>query len=60
MIDAHAGDNQLLDHETCRSICDAVGEQLRRDLSLKSLASSARLEQLIEEMRRREADDRGA
>jgi hypothetical protein len=50
--------SQSLDQETCRSICDAIGARLQRDLSPKALGPSARLEQLIEEMRRREAAER--
>jgi hypothetical protein len=51
-----AGTHEAPDRETCRSICDAIGARLQRDL--RSLDPSARLEQLIEEMRRREAADR--
>jgi hypothetical protein len=50
--------SQSLDQDTCRSICDAIGARLQRDLSPRALGPSARLEQLIEEMRRREAADR--
>jgi hypothetical protein len=53
---AHQSSNQALDRETSRSICDAIGARLQRDL--RTLSPSARLEQLIEEMRRREAVDR--
>jgi hypothetical protein len=49
---------QPLDQETCQSICDAIGARLQRDLSTTALAPSARLERLIEEMRRREAEGR--
>jgi hypothetical protein len=52
----HQSSNQALDRETSRSICDAIGARLQRDL--RTLSPSARLEQLIEEMRRREAADR--
>ena len=48
--------NQGLDRETCRSICNAIGARLQRDL--RALGPSARLEHLIEEMRQREAADR--
>jgi hypothetical protein len=53
---AHQSPKQALDQETCRSICDAIGARLQRDL--RALDRSARLEQLIEEMRRQEAADR--
>jgi hypothetical protein len=52
----HESSNQALDRETCRSICDAIGARLQRDL--RSLGPSARLDHLIDEMRRREAADR--
>jgi hypothetical protein len=62
VADDSAGINQSLrqslDLETCRSICDAIGARLQRDLSPAALAPSARLERLLEEMRRREAEDR--
>jgi hypothetical protein len=58
VTDDNAGSNQFLDHETCRSICDAIGARLQRDLSPWALTPSTRLERLIEEMRRREAEDR--
>jgi hypothetical protein len=51
----HESSTQALDRETSRSICDAIGARLQRDL--RSVGPSARLEQLIEEMRRREAAD---
>jgi hypothetical protein len=54
----HQYPTQSLDRETCRSICDAIGARLQRDLSAGALTPSARLERLIEEMSRREAADR--
>ena len=60
MADDTAGtrqpDGQSLDQETCRSICDAIGARLQRDLWAPT--PSVRLERLMEEMRRREAEDR--
>jgi len=55
-VGTHESSNQALDRQTCRSICDAIGARLQRDL--RTLSPSARLEHLIEEMRRREATDR--
>jgi len=52
-------DTQMLDHQTSRSICNAVGERLQRDLSPQSLAASSQLERLIDELRRRETAGRG-
>jgi hypothetical protein len=43
------------DHRTSRSICDAVGERLQRCLQPNKLGPSPELEQLLEELRRREA-----
>ena len=55
---AHPSRKQSPDKATCRSISDAIGSRLQRDLSPKALGPSARLDRLIEEMRRREAADR--
>jgi hypothetical protein len=44
------------DGRTSRSICDAVGERLQRSLPPNSLGPSPYLEQLLEELRRREQE----
>jgi hypothetical protein len=44
-----------MDHKTCRYICDAVGERLQQNLRPEPTLSS-RLQQLLDEMRRREND----
>jgi hypothetical protein len=54
---SHQPYSQSPDQKTCRSICDAIGARLQRDLSPWALVPSARLDRLIEEMRRREAAD---
>jgi hypothetical protein len=43
-----------IDGKTCRSICDAVGERLQRDLRPDSSDLSPRLKQLMDELRRRD------
>ena len=44
-----------IDGKTCRSICDAVGERLQRDFRPDSSELSPRLQQLLDELRRRDA-----
>ncbi|MGX9424595.1 MULTISPECIES: hypothetical protein [Bradyrhizobium] len=51
---SHA-DFELLDHKTCRSICDAVGERLQQSLRPESSLTS-QLQHLLDELRRREED----
>lgn len=48
-------DSDELDHKTCVSICDAVGERLQQSLRPEA-ELSPRLSELIEEFRRREND----
>jgi hypothetical protein len=43
-----------IDHKTCRSICDAVGERLQRDLVPVRSELPPDLAQLMEELRRRD------
>ena len=40
-----------IDRNTCRSICDAVGERLQRDLRPDSSNLSPRLQYLLDELR---------
>lgn len=48
-------DIEQLDHRTCRSICDAVGERLQQSIRPeKSLTSH--LQHLLDELRRREEE----
>jgi hypothetical protein len=49
---------ELIDHKTSRSICDTVGEQLQRRLSPESAQLSPQLERLMDELRRRDGEDR--
>ncbi len=45
---------ELIDHKTCRSICDAVGERLQQDLRPIKSDLPAHLADLMDELRRRE------
>jgi hypothetical protein len=47
-----------IDRKTSRSICDAVGERLRQDLRPESSRLSSYLEPLVDELRRREDQNR--
>jgi hypothetical protein len=47
-------DSETMDRATSRSICDAVGERLQRDLRPDSLPPSSHLQHLIDELRRRD------
>lgn len=54
-------DNEIesLDRKSSRAICDAVGERLQQVLRPESTGTSSYLEDLVEELRRRdETDDR--
>jgi hypothetical protein len=48
--------SEMMDRTTSRSICDAVGERLQRDLRLDSLPPSSHLQDLMDELRRRDED----
>ncbi|MGY4478803.1 hypothetical protein ACVILL_006217 [Bradyrhizobium sp. USDA 3364] len=48
-------DPDQIDRKTCRYICDAVGERLQQSMRPEP-ALSSRLQQLLEEMQRRETD----
>jgi len=43
-----------IDGKTCRSICDAVGERLQRDLQPESAGLSPYLRGLLDELERRD------
>jgi hypothetical protein len=54
-MSAHLADiREEIDGKTCRSICDAVGERLQRDLRPDSSNLSPHLESLMDELRRRD------
>jgi hypothetical protein len=47
-----------IDRKTSRSICDAVGERLQRELRPETSRPSVHLQYLLDELRRREEDSR--
>jgi hypothetical protein len=46
--------SEQIDHRTSRSICDAVGERLQKDLRPDSSRLSSHLQHLMDELRRRD------
>ena len=48
-------DFEQIDHRTCQSICDAVGERLQHSFRPETELSS-RLRELMDELRRRDND----
>jgi hypothetical protein len=50
--------SEQIDRKTSRSICDAVGERLRKDLPPESLHLSSNLQHLMDELRKRDGEDR--
>jgi hypothetical protein len=44
--------SEQIDRKTCRSICDAVGEQLQQNLRPDSSRLSSYLQHLMDELRR--------
>ena len=49
--------SEQIDHKTCVSICDAVGERLQRNLQPETKLTP-RLRELVDELRRRDNDRR--
>jgi hypothetical protein len=47
-------DDIVIDHETSRSICNEVGEQLQQDLRPEDSPLPSYLGRLIDELRRRD------
>jgi hypothetical protein len=57
-MDAQLNDDfEQIDHKTCVSICDAVGERLQRNLQPEN-ELTPRLRELVDELRRRDNDRR--
>jgi hypothetical protein len=50
--------SELIDHRTSRSICDAVGERLQQSLRPDSSRLPPHLQHLMNELRRRDLEDR--
>ena len=46
---------EQIDHKTCRSICDAVGERLQQDLRPEASRASSHLDHLMDELRKRDS-----
>lgn len=49
--------SETIDYKTSRSICDAVGERLQQSLRPDVSHLSPRLQQLMDELRRRDSED---
>jgi len=49
---------ETLDRKTAQWICEAVGERLRQSLRPESSRLSPRLQQLMDELRRQDSEDR--
>lgn len=54
MIGNQADSNAQMDYKTTRSICDAVGERLQKDLRPERSDLSPRLRELLNELRRQD------
>ena len=48
-------DIEQIDHKTCASICDAIGERLQQSLRPET-ELSPRLRELVDELRRRDSE----
>jgi hypothetical protein len=48
-------DREAIDRNTIRSICDSVGERLRQSLGPETSRPSRELQQLLDELRRRDS-----
>ena len=57
MIGIQADDSEQMDYKTSRSICDAVGERLQKDLRPERSDLSPRLRELLNELRQRDDGD---
>ncbi len=53
-----SNDSETIDRKTSRSICDAVGERLQQSLRPDALRPSSHLEHLMDELRKRDSEDR--
>ncbi len=50
--------SEQIDHKTSRSICDAVGERLHQSLRPEASRLPSHLQHLLDELRRRDSEDR--
>jgi hypothetical protein len=51
-------DLEQIDRKTTRSICEAVGERLQQHLRSEFQRPSSHLQHLMDELRRRDSEDR--
>ncbi len=58
MVSRTADNSEQIDHKTSRSICDAIGEKLQRTLRPETSRPSSHLDHLMDELHRREREDR--
>ena len=56
MVGIEADSSEQMDYKTSRSICDAVGERLQKDLRPERSDLSPRLRELLNELRRQDDD----
>ena len=54
MIGIQSDNSEQMDYKTSRSICDAVGERLQKDLRPERSDLSPRLRELLNELRRQD------
>jgi hypothetical protein len=57
-MNGHSTDSETIDRKTTRSIIEAVGERLQRDLRPETSRLSPRLQHLMDELRQRDDDER--
>ena len=60
MTSRNTENSEMIDRATSRSICDAVGERLQRNLAPESLEPSSHLEYLMDELRRQDDPNHGS
>jgi hypothetical protein len=53
-----ANNREQIDGKTSRSICDAIGERLQQSLRPDTSRLSSYLQHLMDELRRRDSEDR--
>jgi hypothetical protein len=58
MNDRINDDFEAIDRTTSRSICDSVGERLQQSLRPETASLSPHLQQLMDELRKRDSEDR--
>ena len=46
-----------IDHATCRTICNAIGERLRQNFRPETSALSSELQHLMDQLRKREDEN---